>query len=83
MFPRDREAIINEITARAAADAGSIDTLLELTGDIEDIEAEKKKIIAWKKLLLEAETPPENDMSEAPQPKLKKEAQPNDRRNRS
>ena len=71
MFPRDRETVINEITARAAADAGSIDTLLELAGDIENIEAEKDKIVAWKKLITEASTPPPNDMSEISQPKAK------------
>jgi hypothetical protein len=64
MFPRDREALINELVLRASGNLGAIETLLELTGDIEDIEDEKKKILAWKKILVEAETPPENEISE-------------------
>jgi hypothetical protein len=82
MFPRDREGIINEIVARASAKAGSIETLLELAGDIEDIPAEKEKIVAWLKLLAEAETPPENDMSETnendkPKPNAQEASQKN------
>ena len=58
MFPRDREAIINEIAMRVAAHAGSIDTMLELTGDVEDIPAEKKKILQWLKDVAKAQAVP-------------------------
>lgn len=47
MFPRDRQAIVDEIVQRATHNIGSIDHLLELTGDVEDVEAEKQKILDW------------------------------------
>jgi type VI protein secretion system component VasK len=50
-LPRDREADVQEWVQRASADLGSIDHLLELTGDVEDIPAEKKLILEWKEAL--------------------------------
>ena len=47
MLPKDREVDVQEWVARSSANLGSIDTLLDLTGDIEDIEEEKTKILDW------------------------------------
>ena len=60
MLPRDREADVQEWVQRYSADLGSIDTLLELTGDIEDKEEEKKLILEWleKKAKIEAMAQP-------------------------
>lgn len=55
LLPRDREVDVQEWVQRAAANLGSIDTLLELTGDIEDIDDEKKKIMEWTKEMLKLE----------------------------
>jgi len=46
-LPRDREADVQEWAQRAANNLGSIEHLLELTGDVEDIPAMRKQIIAW------------------------------------
>jgi hypothetical protein len=55
LLPRDREADVQEWVQRAASDIGSLETLLEQTGDIENIPDELKKILAWKKLVAEVE----------------------------
>ncbi len=55
LLPRDREADVIEWVQRAQASIGSIDTLLEKTGDIENIEKEKKLILAWIKAVAEVE----------------------------
>lgn len=55
MLPRDREAQVQEWVNRASANIGSLDTLLEQTGDIEDIEEEKEKILDWLKRVAEIE----------------------------
>lgn len=47
LLPRDREVDVQEWVQRAAANLGSIETLLELTGDVEDIDEEKDKILDW------------------------------------
>ena len=47
ILPRDREADVQEWVQRASADLGSIEHLLELTGDIEDIEEQRKLILKW------------------------------------
>jgi hypothetical protein len=46
-LPRDREADVQEWVQRAANNLGSIEHLLEMTGDIEDIPAERKNILQW------------------------------------
>lgn len=48
-LPRDREALVQEWQLRAASDLGSVDHLLELTGDVEDVEEEKKRMLDWKR----------------------------------
>lgn len=47
LLPRDREVDVQEWVQRASANLGAIDTLLELTGDIENVEEEKEKILDW------------------------------------
>ena len=74
MFPRDREATINELSLRAAANIGSIDHLLELAGDVEDVEGEKKKILAWLKELAELEPMPTHDMNDENDNQLEKKS---------
>lgn len=65
MLPRDREVDVQEWVSRASARLGSVDTLLELTGDIEDIEEEKKKILAWEQALLDMQTDAQVQVTEA------------------
>lgn len=47
ILPRDREADVQEWVQRASADLGSIEHLLELTGDIEDIPEQREQILKW------------------------------------
>lgn len=54
-LPRDREVDAQEWVARAGAMLGSPDLLLELSGDVDDIEAEKQNMLEWKKALTEIE----------------------------
>lgn len=44
MLPRDRESLVDEIIQRKAQDLGSLEHLLELLGDVYDIDAEVAKI---------------------------------------
>jgi len=46
-LPKDREAVINEVTNRVASDTSSIDHALEMLGDIENVEDEKALIVEW------------------------------------
>jgi len=46
-LPRDREADVNEWTARASNDIASIEHLIELAGDVEDIDEERANILKW------------------------------------
>lgn len=46
-LPRDREADVQEWVQRSAADLGSRETLLELTGDVEDLDEEQDRMIEW------------------------------------
>lgn len=68
MLPRDREVEVQEWVQRASANIGSIETLLEQTGDVEDIEEEKKKILDWIKEIkkIEQEFAPKPAMPGAP-----------------
>jgi hypothetical protein len=65
ILPRDREMLINELSVRSSNDLGSIAHLLDLTGDIEDVDAEIEKILAWKKQLSEATAKPEESQPES------------------
>ncbi len=49
ILPKDREQFINELTNRVSANLGSLEHLLEMTGDVEDVDDEVRKIKAWKK----------------------------------
>ncbi len=50
-LPRDREADVQEWTQRVSNDIGAIDTILEQTGDIDDIQKEKQLILDWKEAM--------------------------------
>jgi hypothetical protein len=47
ILPRDREQLVNELSVRASANLGSIEHLLDLTGDIDNIPLEVKRIKDW------------------------------------
>lgn len=49
MLPRDREAEVQEWTSRASANITSPEHLMTLTRDIDDIAAEREKILKWLK----------------------------------
>lgn len=55
LLPRDREADVQEWVSRASNDIGAIETLLEQTGDVEDIPREMERILAWKKAIAQIE----------------------------
>lgn len=59
VIPRDRESLINELSVRAAGHLGSLEHLLDLTGDVENPAQEMKLIIEWLKTLATATKPPE------------------------
>lgn len=63
-LPRDRTAQVDEWTKRASSKIGSIETLLEATGDIEDIPRERQRILQWEKDLLALETESEVEVQE-------------------
>lgn len=48
-LPRDRETDVQEWVQRASTNLGSIEHLLELTGDVENIPVERKQILQWVK----------------------------------
>lgn len=47
MLPRDREIEVAEWVNRASNDIASIETLLEASGDVEDIPEERQRILDW------------------------------------
>jgi hypothetical protein len=47
MLPRDREAEVQEWASRAQNNIGSMEHLLELTRDVDDVADEREKILAW------------------------------------
>jgi hypothetical protein len=47
ILPKDREQYINELTNRVSANLGSLEHLLEMTGDVEDVDDEMRKIKEW------------------------------------
>lgn len=55
LLPRDREADVSEWVQRASANLGSIEHLLELTGDIEDIDEQREQILNWIREIKEIE----------------------------
>jgi hypothetical protein len=55
VLPRDREMIVNEVVARAGANLGSLRTLLEILGDVQDLDQEEKDIIDFVKKIAEAQ----------------------------
>lgn len=55
VLPRDREMLVNEVVARMGANLGSPRTLLEILGDVQDVDQEIKDIIDFLKKVAEAE----------------------------
>ena len=55
MLPRDREIDVQEWVQRASADIVSIETLLEKSGDVDDIPEERQRILDWIKARTEME----------------------------
>lgn len=47
ILPRDREQLVNELSVRASANLGSIEHLLDLTGDIDNVPLEVTRIKDW------------------------------------
>lgn len=47
MLPRDRQAEVQEWAARAQNNIGSVEHLIELTRDVDDIAEEREKILKW------------------------------------
>jgi len=47
MIPRDREALVNELILRSGANHISLESALGSYGDIDDIQEEIKRIVAW------------------------------------
>lgn len=47
MLPRDREIEIQELVHRSNEEMASIETLIEKSGDIEDVAEERARILAW------------------------------------
>jgi len=56
-MPRDREVLVNEIIARSSANLGSVEHLLDMLGDVENIEEEVERIIEWMERKSELEAP--------------------------
>jgi hypothetical protein len=56
VLPRDREMLVNEVVARAGVKLGSPETLLEILGDVQDVDDEIKRIIEFAKLVAKAES---------------------------
>jgi hypothetical protein len=53
VLPRDREMTVNEAVSRMGANLGSLDHLLGMLGDVDDIDEEKKLIIEYIKQIAE------------------------------
>ena len=49
MLPRDREAEVQEWQVRATSDIASVEHLIELSRDVDDIKAEREAIVNWLK----------------------------------
>lgn len=55
VLPRDREMLVNEVVARMGANLGSPRTLLEILGDVQDVDQEIKDIIDFAKKIAKAQ----------------------------
>jgi len=67
-LPRDREADVQEWVQRVAANLGNIEHMLEMTGDIEDVEEARELILKWVSDLKEAEMKIEKKYAPEPAP---------------
>lgn len=70
VLPRDREMLVNEVVARAGAHLGSPRTLLEILGDVQDLDQEVKDILDFAKKLAEAQAVQQPMMPGAPRSKV-------------
>ena len=66
IMPRDREQLVNEISTRAAANAGSPEHLLELAGDVENIPEEVERMKKWIEFLAEVAQKAKPEQPKAP-----------------
>lgn len=51
--PKDRQQLVDELVNRAASNIGSLEHLMQMTGDIEDPADELQKIIEWQDMQAE------------------------------
>lgn len=61
MLPKDRDSLVMEVNTRAAQNLGSPQHLLEMLGDVDDIDEEMKLILEWlkEKAKIQAEAMPQ------------------------
>lgn len=52
-LPKDRESVVNEVVNRASTNLGSLEHLLDLLGDVEDVDGEVALIKEWVSFLAE------------------------------
>lgn len=63
-LPRDRTSLVDELVKRAEQEIASIDTILESSGDIEDVQMEKERLLEWKRKLQAIKTEAETTLQE-------------------
>ena len=69
MLPRDREAEVQEWAQRAQSNLGSVEHLLEMTRDVDDVAQERERILEWMRDIKKIETDAAIKISkEAPKP---------------
>jgi hypothetical protein len=69
MLPRDREAEVQEWAQRAQNNLGSVEHLIEMTRDVDDIAEERERILKWMEDVKKIETEAAIKIAkEAPQP---------------
>jgi hypothetical protein len=66
MLPRDRQAEVQEWALRAQNNLGSVDHLLELTRDVDDIAEERENILKWLKEVAEIQAAAQAKFSDNP-----------------
>lgn len=55
VLPRDRELLVNEVVARIGANLGSPETLLNMLGDVQDVDDEIARIVDYVEKIAKAE----------------------------
>jgi hypothetical protein len=59
ILPKDREVFVNELVNRAVNGLGSPEHLLEMTGDVEDVDQELQQIKDWEEFQAKLKSPPD------------------------